>query len=112
MAASLNAQNGIRVFDVGRGYHPLPSETQYGASSYWVDFDRSGRLVTTSYDGFVRIYAAEHYDKPREHICRSNFRSITGDGYSVNSTSVVDAVSREMGAQCPRRQLVRRSAGI
>jgi hypothetical protein len=34
-----------------------------------VDFDRSGRLVTTSYDGFVRIYAAEHYDKPREHIC-------------------------------------------
>src|SRR3984893_711955 len=73
MAASLNAQNGIRVFDVGRGYHPLPSETQYGASSYWVDFDRSGRLVTTSYDGFVRIYAAEHDDKPREHICGSNF---------------------------------------
>ena len=34
-----------------------------------MDFDRSGRLVTTSYDGFVRIYAAEHYDKPREHIC-------------------------------------------
>jgi hypothetical protein len=45
-----------------------PSETQYGASSYWVDFDRSGRLVTTSYDGL-----AEHYDKPREHICGSNF---------------------------------------
>ena len=29
-----------------------------------MDFDRSGRLVTTSYDGFVRIYAAEHYYKP------------------------------------------------
>src|ERR1700719_350324 len=69
-----------RVFDVGRGYHPLPSETQYGASSYWVDFDRSGRLVTTSYDGVVRIYAAEHCDKAAKagHIVYASMRETTG----------------------------------
>jgi len=29
-----------------------------------VAFDRFGRLVTTCYDGFVRLYEADRYDKP------------------------------------------------
>ena len=33
-------------------------------SSYWAKFDRSGRLVTTSCDGFVRLYAADQYVTP------------------------------------------------
>jgi WD40 repeat protein len=56
--------NGIRVYDVARGYELLASDHAYGDESYWADFDRQGRLVTTSYDGFIRLYAAGKYDKP------------------------------------------------
>ena len=64
LAVALFGPNGIRVFDVSNGYRPLPGDTQYCDHSLWVAFDRSGRLVTTSYDGFVRLYAADHYDTP------------------------------------------------
>jgi WD40 repeat protein len=63
LAASLD-DNGIRVFDAVNGYHLLPSDTQYGDGSYGAQFDRAGRLITTSYDGFVRLYAADRYAKP------------------------------------------------
>jgi WD40 repeat protein len=64
LAASSWGKNGIRVFDAGNDYRPLPSDTQYGDSSYSAAFDRSGRLVTASYDGFVRLYAADRYETP------------------------------------------------
>jgi WD40 repeat protein len=58
LAASLG-DNGIRVFDASHGYRPLPSDAQYKDRSNSATFDRAGRLVTTSYDGFVRLYAAD-----------------------------------------------------
>jgi WD40 repeat protein len=58
LAAASWGSNGIRVFDVGHGYRPLPSDTDYKDGSYSAMFDRAGRLVTTSDDGFVRRYAA------------------------------------------------------
>jgi WD40 repeat protein len=64
LAASLGGSNGIRVFDAGNDYRPLPSDTQYRDHSYSAAFDRTGRLVTASYDGSVRLYAADHFDKP------------------------------------------------
>ncbi len=64
LAAALMGANGIRVFDAGAGYRPLASDSDYGESTYWVDFDRDGRLVSASFDGFVRLYAPDHYDKP------------------------------------------------
>jgi len=57
LVASLG-ENGIRVFrtsdsqEVGR-------DAQYGDRSEWAEFDRTGRLVTTSDDGYVRLYDAE-----------------------------------------------------
>ncbi len=42
----------------------LPSDTQYQGSSFWANFDQSGQLVTTSGDGFVRLYAAGQYVDP------------------------------------------------
>ena len=42
----------------------LPSDTQYGDQSYWAQFDRAGRLVTDVIDGFIRLYAANHYATP------------------------------------------------
>lgn len=64
LAASVWGPNGIRVFDVANSYQPLPSDTQYSDSSYSAAFDHSGRLVTASYDGFVRLYAADRYQTP------------------------------------------------
>jgi WD40 repeat protein len=64
LAASLGDGNGIRVFDAGNDYRPLPSDTQYGDRGLWAAFDPSGRLVTTSWDGFVRLYAADGYETP------------------------------------------------
>jgi WD40 repeat protein len=68
LAASLAINGGIRVFDAGNGYRPLPSDTQYNNWSHWASFDRAGRLVTTSYDGFLRLYAAERYVDPIAHF--------------------------------------------
>jgi len=62
LAAALPT-NGIRVFDVARGYTALPSDGDYTESD-WVDFDASDRLVTASSDGFVRLYASGRYDRP------------------------------------------------
>jgi WD40 repeat protein len=64
LAASLGGWNGVRVFDARKGYQPLPSDTQYGDRSLWAAFDHSRRLVTASFDGFVRLYAADHYETP------------------------------------------------
>ena len=64
LVASLQGGNGIRVFDTGKGYRPLPSDVQYKDSSYWATFDRARRLVTTSDDGFVRLYPADRYEDP------------------------------------------------
>jgi WD40 repeat protein len=63
LAAALSS-NGIRVYDAARRYELLPSDKDYADSSYWADFDRQGRLVTSSEDGFIRLYAAGRYDAP------------------------------------------------
>jgi WD40 repeat protein len=63
LVAGLGA-SGIRVYDVNQGYRSLPSDTAYGDDAYWADFDGQSRLVTTSYDGFIRLYGAGRYDTP------------------------------------------------
>jgi WD40 repeat protein len=78
LAACMGGANGIRVFDVGGGYRTLPSDAHYNDSSNWAAFDKSGRLVTTSDDGFVRLYAADSYEIP---IAR--FRTPEHDPYSA-----------------------------
>lgn len=64
LVAALGGSNGIRVYDASRGYEPLPSDKDYGAESYWAEFVPDGRLVTVSYDGRIRLYAAARYDAP------------------------------------------------
>jgi WD40 repeat protein len=64
LAASLWGKSGIRVFDTGNDYRPLPSDTEYGDSSYSAAFDRSERLLTVSDDEFVRLYATDRFDTP------------------------------------------------
>jgi WD40 repeat protein/uncharacterized caspase-like protein len=55
LAATLAGTSGIRVFKPDSG-DLVGQDTDYGADSYSVDFSHDGRLVTSSYDGYVRLY--------------------------------------------------------
>jgi WD40 repeat protein len=56
LAAMLGDKNGVRVFSTAT-YALAGEDRAYGDQSYGADFDRTGRLVTTSWDGFIRLYA-------------------------------------------------------
>jgi WD40 repeat protein len=64
LAATLAGASGIRVFKAGSG-DLVGQDTDYGASSYSVDFSRDGRLVASSYDGYIRVY---RLDKSGLHL--------------------------------------------
>ena len=57
LVAALGGKNGIRVYDT-RNWREVASDSDYGDDSYWAEFDRHGRLVTSCSDGFVRLYDA------------------------------------------------------
>jgi WD40 repeat protein len=64
LVAGLGGQNGVRVYDAAAGYRLTASDTDYRGDVYGADFDASDRLVTTSFDGFARLYAPGSYDSP------------------------------------------------
>jgi len=57
LVATLYGANGIRIYRTS-DYSLAGEDKDYGFDSRGADFDDSGRLVTTSYDGFVRLYDA------------------------------------------------------
>lgn len=59
LAATLGAKNGVRLYRT-RDFTALRGDSDYGDSSYGADFSRDGRLVTSSYDGYVRVYTVSH----------------------------------------------------
>jgi WD40 repeat protein len=54
LVASLK-QGGIRIYRTS-DYSLHAKDTDYGGISYWADFDTQGRLVTSCYDGYIRLY--------------------------------------------------------
>jgi WD40 repeat protein len=58
LAAGLGLKNGIRVYRTP-DWEPVYSDPDYGDSCYSVDFAADGRLVSTSYDGHMRLYVFE-----------------------------------------------------
>jgi WD40 repeat protein len=50
---------GIRLYDRDRGWSEAARDADYGDQSYGAAFAPDGRLATTSWDGKVRLYAAE-----------------------------------------------------
>jgi hypothetical protein len=88
LVAALWGANGIRVYDASRGYQPLPGDTTYGNLSLWADFDRQRRLVTTSDDGFIRLYAAGKYDSPIAKVKGSGGKDPFAAVFSPDGTRV------------------------
>jgi len=56
LAASLG-DGGLRVFRSDNGQQ-VAEDRDYGGHSYWCDFAADGRLVTSSWDGYLRLYDA------------------------------------------------------
>ncbi len=54
LAAALGAK-GIRVYRTDT-WEEIGRDTNYGSASHRVAFDRNGRLASTCYDGFIRLY--------------------------------------------------------
>lgn len=55
LAATLAAGSGLRLFSVSDG-RLIAEDKSYGNTSYGVHFSNDGRLVTTSDDGYLRLY--------------------------------------------------------
>jgi hypothetical protein len=58
LVACLGGAKGIRVFSPGEG-RVLFEDMGYGDGSFGADFDGLGRLATSSWDGFIRLYDPE-----------------------------------------------------
>ncbi|POZ53131.1 caspase family protein [Methylovulum psychrotolerans] len=58
LAAGLKGSNGIRVYDT-TNLQEVAADKAYSDDSYWLDFDHQGRLVSSSDDGFVRLYSPQ-----------------------------------------------------
>jgi WD40 repeat protein len=50
-----NEGGGVRVYRTS-DYSMVGTDTVYANSSNWVEFDRNGRMLTSSMDGKIRIY--------------------------------------------------------
>jgi len=60
LAAALGRSGGIRVYSTSH-HTEAARDTSYKDSCYWIEFDRAGRLVTASLDGFVRLYNSDFH---------------------------------------------------
>ena len=58
LAAILYGSAGLRIYDA-KNYRQITGDADYGDSSWWCSFDNSNRLVTTSWDGYIRLYNAD-----------------------------------------------------
>jgi WD40 repeat protein len=56
LAATLGGGHGLRVYDRDTDWAEVARDTEYGVTSYGAAFARDGQLVTTSWDGHVRLY--------------------------------------------------------
>ncbi len=55
LAATLGGKNGVRIYTTSN-WQLAVKDADYGFHSYWADFDPTGRLATTCFDGFIRLY--------------------------------------------------------
>jgi len=62
LAAALGGQNGVRIYRTSN-WSLAAEDKDYGDDSNSSDFSPDGRLVTTCYDGFVRLYEAALDDR-------------------------------------------------
>ncbi len=73
LVACLVVNNGIRLYKTS-DYSLIGEDKDYGNDIYGADFDRNGRLVTVSYDGYIRLYNVVSGNKPLKLIAKEKGR--------------------------------------
>ncbi len=58
LAVALGGSSGVRLYAAQPPYAELARDAAYTGSSYSIEFDRNGRLVSTCEDGKLRLYDA------------------------------------------------------
>jgi len=58
LVASLGGSRGIRVYRT-TDYRLQAKDSSYDNKSNWAEFDNQGRLVTSCYDGYIRLYDSD-----------------------------------------------------
>ena len=60
LAATFAGDNGVRVYET-KDYSEVAKDSDYGDISLGADFDAAGRLLTSSLDGYLRLYDARFH---------------------------------------------------
>jgi len=99
LAASLGA-GGMRVWH-SSDWSQVGKDTEYGSDSYWCDFSRDGRLITSSVDGYLRLYdrhfklqkkrKAAGGNQPFSAVFSPDGRAIAVGFYDSTVVNVLDA---------------------
>ena len=96
LAVSLGGANGIRVYRT-HDWTEIAADRDYGGDSYSCHFAFDGRLVTTSLDGFVRLYNAHFELIAKAKAPGPSFAHFSPDGNRVavgfNDTTAVNVLS-------------------
>ncbi|OQW92635.1 MAG: hypothetical protein BWK78_01095 [Thiotrichaceae bacterium IS1] len=58
LGATLGGGRGVRIWHT-QTWQLIFADRKYEDSSYWCDFDQQNRMVTTSWDGYLRLYAPQ-----------------------------------------------------
>lgn len=88
LVACLSGNNDIRVYRTD-DYSLWKEDKDYGSDSYGAEFDSTGRLVTSSWDGYIRLY-----DREFRLIAKKNIRGGTKPyhiSFSPNGSKIVIA---------------------
>jgi WD40 repeat protein len=88
LALAMKYGAGVRVYRTS-DYTLAMADADYGDTSTWVEFDRSGRMATCSYDGKVRLYDADLHLFGARSI--SGARKIDGLGFSPDGGQIAVA---------------------
>lgn len=59
LAAGIGGGNGIRIYDRYASWDEAARDTAYSGQVYGIAFSADGRLATSSYDSYIRLYSAD-----------------------------------------------------
>lgn len=100
LVATLLKNSGVRFYGA-KGGELLAADEPYGAETYSASFDKDGRTMTVSRDGFLRVYSRDFrrlHEMPLPRKMRPHTVSLSRDGSKVavgydDNSSQVDVFS-------------------
>ena len=86
LVVGMGKGGGIRIYRTS-DYFIAGEDSDYEESIYGVDFDLKGRLVTVSYDGFIRLYGSD-FKLVTKRKAPDGFKPGWGVSFSPDGSSI------------------------